>query len=454
MEAAVNTASLKAGTGYGQILGIAIPVALALVVPQLNYITNNVFIGQLGVNALGNAGITGVYYLIVAVLGNGLNNGLQSIIARNAGKGDVAAISVFFTQGMRLALQFALGAILFTWFLAPLCLRPFISGENHTAITAFLKIRVLGLPFLYLFQMCNAFLVGTLNSRYLMIGTIAEAGLNILLDYLLIFGHWGLPALGFNGAAWASAIAEALGFVAVLGVIYFLGLKRKFGLFRNLRYRRTESKHLHKISIPLVLQYFISLVTWLIFFVMVDSYGDVDKAISNVMRNVFGMTGIFAWSFASASNTIVSNLMGQGLQHKVLSTITRIMLLSLSFTVVMILLLNVFPEPFFSLFGESHEFIERAIPVMRMVSVAMLCMSISVTWLNGLTGTGKTRMNLLTEIVGISAYILYSFVAMKIYHVPIATAWSNELVYWSSMFIISFWYMRSGRWKQGQEVVR
>jgi multidrug resistance protein, MATE family len=448
MDATTNNAHLKVGTGYRQILSIALPVTMALVVPQLNFITNNIFIGQLGINELGNAGITGVFYLILMVIGNGFNNGLQSLISRSAGSGDVGAISTYFSQGLRIVAQFSIGAILFTWFLAPFCLQPFISADNLTVITNFLKIRVLGLPFLFGFQLCNAFLVGTLNSRYLMIGTIVEAGLNILLDYLLIFGHAGLPALGFNGAAWASAIAEMLGLLTVLGVIYGLGLKKRFGLFASFRYQKTFSRRLFSVSMPLVLQYFISIVTWLIFFLMVEPYGDVDKAISNVMRNVFGFIGIFAWAFASTSNTMTANLIGQGLQHKVIPTINRIALLSFLATACMATLLNFFPELFFSLFGESQAFIDRAIPVMRVVSLALLCMSLCTVWLNGLTGTGRTKVNLMTEVVGITLYIIYTTVTMKVYQVPIATAWTNEWVYWASMLSIAFLYMRSGRWRR------
>jgi Na+-driven multidrug efflux pump len=63
-----------------QVLSIALPISMALLIPQINFITNNIFLGALGERELGTAGITGVYYLVVAVVGNGLNNGLQSII--------------------------------------------------------------------------------------------------------------------------------------------------------------------------------------------------------------------------------------------------------------------------------------------------------------------------------------------------------------------------------------
>jgi MATE family multidrug resistance protein len=67
---------LKVQTSYRQILGMALPISLAMLVPQINFITNNIFLGALGEKELACAGITGVYYLIFAVVGNGLNNGL------------------------------------------------------------------------------------------------------------------------------------------------------------------------------------------------------------------------------------------------------------------------------------------------------------------------------------------------------------------------------------------
>ncbi len=452
MDAIQNTEQLKVSLGYRQILLITLPITLALLVPQLNFITNNIFVGRLGITELGNAGITGVYYLIVAVVGNGLNNGLQSLIARKVGEGDIKTVPVIFAQGVRIAMQFALGGILFTWLLAPICLRAFIPAENLAPITGFLKIRVMGLPFLYAFQLCNAFLLGTLNSRYLMIGTITEAVFNILLDYLFIFGHWGLPAMGFNGAAFASVIAEVIGLIVVLVVIHRRGLKKQFSLFTSFAYNKVQSAAMLTRSVPLVLQYLISLITWLIFFILIASYTDGDKAISNVMRNVFGVSGIFIWAFASCANTMVSNLIGQGKEELVLKALYRISLLSLCSSVLMGTLLNLFPEAFFHLFGESEAFVQQGIPVMRMVSAGMLCMSITAVWLNGLTGTGKTRINLLAEFAGITVYIIYTFIIMKVYRVPLAMAWSNELVYWITMIAIAYPYLRGSKWRTGGKV--
>src|SRR6476469_8236558 len=133
-----------------QILKLSLPISFALLVPQINFITNNIFLGRLGQQELGAAGLTGVYYLIFAAIGYGLNNGLQALISRRAGENRVNEIGLLFSQGVRIALA----GILITYFLAPYVLR---NTLNNKAIIEqsihFLKIRIWGLPFLYVYQM-------------------------------------------------------------------------------------------------------------------------------------------------------------------------------------------------------------------------------------------------------------------------------------------------------------
>ncbi len=448
MESAVTNNDLKIKVTNKQILSIALPITLAILIPQINMLTNSIFLGDYSTEALGNAGITGVYYLIFAVAGHGLNNAMQSVFSRHAGSGNTAAFKTILAQGIRICLQLALIGILFTWLIAPFILQPVAAENAYPQEINFLRIRIWGLPFLFLFQTGNAFLVASLNSRYLMIGFICEALVNILLDYLLIKGRFGFPEMGFNGAAVASVIAEAVGFLVVFIVLYKTGLKKKYNLLKDFSYNKVISKAIIKVSAPLVIQYVISVTTWLIFFFLIESRGvDLDKAISNVMRNVFGLAGVFVWAFASTSNVVVSNLMGQKREDKVIFAINKIMLFSIGFCFVMVLLLNIFPASFFSLFGKSDEFVSAGIPVARMVSLGMLVMSVANIWLNGVTGTGKTKVNLMIEIIAITVYLIYSWIFMKFHFISLAMAWSNEVVYWSTIFVMAFIFLKSGKWK-------
>ena len=70
MESVGTIKDLKVKVSYQQILSIAVPITLALLIPQINMLTNSIFLGNLSTESLGNAGITGVYYLIFAVVGH------------------------------------------------------------------------------------------------------------------------------------------------------------------------------------------------------------------------------------------------------------------------------------------------------------------------------------------------------------------------------------------------
>ena len=447
MDSTTVINDLKVKVNNRQILSIALPITLAILIPQVNMLTNSIFLGRLSSEALGNAGITGVFYLIFAVAGNGLNNALQTVFSKYAGAGESNLFRTILTQGIRICLQFALVCILFTWLVAPFIMKSVAEPAAYPQEMSFLRIRILGLPFLYLFQMGNAFLVASLNSRYLMIGFIVEALVNVLFDYLLIFGHGGFPQMGFNGAAVASIIAEFVGMIVVYAVLFRTGLKSKYHLLENFKYDQKTSKEIFTVSVPLVLQYIISVTTWLVFFFMIEEKGTMAKSISNVMRNVFGLVGVFVWAFASTSNAMVSNLMGQRREDKVLEAITKIMYWSTGLCAFMCLLLNIFPEIFFRLFGQDETFVKAGIPVVRVVSLGLMFMSIANIWLNGVTGTGKTRVNLLIEIIAITLYLIYTWIFMKVHYISLAMAWSNEFIYWTAIFSMSFWFLKSGRWK-------
>ena len=439
--------SLQVETTYRQVLKIALPIGLALLVPQANYIINNIFLGHLSEEALATASITGVYYLIFAGIGFGLNNGMQSLISRRAGENRREEIGKIFNQGILISFSIAFLGIVFTWFAAPLIFRGAIySDQVFDDTVSFLRIRIFGLIFLYVYQMRNALLVGINQSKLLVIGTLAEALANVFFDYVLIFGKLGFPLLGFNGAAVASVIAEAIGMVVVYLVIRTKGIHKEFSLFPSLRFSKEYVRMIASVSGPLAFQHAISILSWFFFYLLVEHQGQTSLAVSNTMRNIFGFFGCFIWAFASATNSMVSNVIGQGKREEVIPLIFRIMKLSIGFAVIISLLLNLFPQAFLSIYNQDAAFESLGIPVLRVVAFAMIIMSAGTVWLNAVTGTGNGRMTFLIELVAITAYCLYVYVVLEMERMSIVWGWMSELLYWSLLLSFSYWYLKSKRW--------
>lgn len=429
---------------------MAIPISFAILVPQFNFLINSFFLSKLGPGFMGASGITGVYYLVFSVIGYGLNNGLQTLVSRRAGQDRSTEIGGLFIQSIYLTLMIAVFGIICTYSFAPTIFRNFTDPALAKQSTSFLFIRIWGLPFLYIYQMRNALLVGTNQSKLLIWGTLAETISNVVLDYGLIFGNLGLPKLGFNGAAYASIMAEFIGMVVVLAIINAKGMNTRFKLFDNLQFNWKISKTILIQSSPIILQYAISIISWEFFFILVSHDGMLALDVSQLMRLLFGFYGIFIWAFAATSSTMVSNLVGQGLSKRVMILVGRIAMLSAGSTLFVFIPVQLFTREILSLFNDDPAFLTMAIPVLRVVSVAILLMSVSTVCLNAVTGTGNTKINLLIEMITIVMYILYVYLVMEVFNMSITWGWGSEWVYWTSIFIMSFAYLKSGKWNNAK----
>ncbi len=453
MSLASAPSELQVTNSYRQIWKLALPISFAIFIPQINFFINTIFLSHYtkDPDALAVGGITGVYYLIFAAIGYGLNNGLQTLIARRAGQSQPFEIGKLFTQGIWIGLGMSVLGIILTYTVTPYIFdRILLNQDLSQKAIEFLQIRIWGLPLLYIYQLRNALLVGINQSRWLAIGTFAEAATNVLFDYLLIFGAWGFPEWGFNGAAVASILAEAAGLITIYTVIQNRGIGKTFGLLRERALNKIYAWHIMEVSAPLMFQTAISVLSWQYFFLLIEHHGEMALKVSNVMRHLFGLPGCLTWAFATTTSTMVSNLIGQGREREVPVLLRRILTMSVSISGVVFVCLNSWPEFFLMPFGQDAAFTEEAIPVLRVVTGAMLLMSLTTIFLNAVTGSGNTRITLLIDATAIILYIAYVYLAVEYFFLPITYAWMSEWVYWLSMLIPAFWYMRSGRWRNKQ----
>src|SRR5439155_20115157 len=139
-------------------------------------------------------------------------------------------------------------------------------------------------------------------------------------------------------------------------------------------------------------------------------------AVSNVMRNIFGIVGCFTWAFAATSAAMVSNIIGQGKKEQVQPLIYRIVKMSTGLSIIAAILFNLFPGLLLSIYGQDKEFITAAIPVLRIVTAAMVLMSFSVIWMNAVTGTGNSRITFLIELITIILYCIYVYAVLEKYN--------------------------------------
>lgn len=431
-----------------QIFSIAGPICLALILPQVNHMTNAAFLGHLGEFPFAVNGIAGIYYLVMYMIAHGLNNGLQVLFARRAGELNYTGMGRYFSNGIVLALVFSSFAVTATSLFVPAFFgRTLHDPAIREAAATFMRIRIWGLPFLMLMGLCNALYIGTSNTRLLVITSLFQEVLNIVLDYGLIFGKMGLPQLGLNGAAYASVMAEITGCAVAFAMIFGLKFHRTYHLFARLKPDWAAIRNILTISAPLIVQFLFSIGSWLIFFIFIEHLGQRPLAISNMMRSIFGLFGIFTWALAATCNTMVSNLIGQGKEEDVLKMVRKIAGFAIICAMGVSLLINLFPYQLLRIYTADLTMITEAIPSIRVCTLVTLLSAVTAIVFNGVTGTGNTRINLAIEFAAVAIYLVYCVIVIERWRSPLHWAWGAEFVYWTTMCLLALWYLRSGKWK-------
>ncbi len=440
--------NLGVSTSSGQILRLAAPISLALLIPQLSFFANTVFLGRLGIRELGINGITGVFYLILSMIGYGLSNGMQIQMARRAGEGDRKGLAETLTNGAMLSVVFSLGLMLLTLWFCPLLFGYSLNdSDNFSLSIGFIYIRVWGLPFLMISQLISSFFISIGRSKLLIYGSIVATATNILLDYLLIFGKGGFPVMGFKGAALASVIAEIFYAITMISMFFGNKLNKEFPVFNFRHFDFELSQRSLKIASPLIVQFLFSIGGWLVFFIFIEHLGGQSLAASQVLRNIFGLVGVGTWALATTCNTMVSNIIGQGKRREVIGVIIKICKLSFVYAAIFCVLMLSFSHQFLSIYSNDLALIDFAIPSLRVIVVATLIMSLSTVVFNGVVGTGNTLVNLTIEMSCVGVYLVYCYFIIYVWHSPLYLCWGSEFVYWTALLIAAGLYLRSGRWK-------
>lgn len=432
---------------YSRIWSIAYPIILGSVAQNLINITDTAFLGRVGEVELGASALGGMFYLVLIMMALGFGTGTQIIISRRHGEGNGSMIGKTFDHALYLLMPLALLSFLVLFWFADDILRPVIGSDAiYTATIAFLDFRMYGIFFAFGQILFRSFYIGIAKTRVITYSTIVMAAVNIVLDYALIFGKFGLPEMGIKGAALASVIAEFSALSYLMIYIAWHGDKKKYQLFAFDRYDNPLFLRNLKLAAPIMLQNFLSLGTWFAFFLFVEKLGEQSLAISNIIRSVYILLMIPIWGFSAAANSMVSYLIGMRRNDLVFSLIGRIVLMTTGSVAALVLFSFVFPTALLSVFTNDVTLITNSIPVLIVVNVSALFIASGFVLFNGVMGTGKTNVSFVIEVIVLFFYLAFVYVLIHAFNANVTVVWTSEILYGVLLSALSLWYLKNGNW--------
>ncbi|GHT38118.1 MATE family efflux transporter [Bacteroidia bacterium] len=352
--------------GNKQIWSISYPILLSLLAQNIINVTDTAFLGRVGEVELGASALGGLFYICAYTLAFGFSTGSQILMARRNGEKHYSQVGSVMIQGGFFLLGLAAVLFLFMRFGSGPLLRAFISSDIiREATLGFLHIRIFGFFFSFINVLFRAFYVAITRTKVLTINAILMACTNIVLDYIFIFGHAGLPAMGLTGAALASVIAEAVSILFFFIYTRFTVDSKKYGLNRLYSFNIAMLKRILNISVFMMLQQFISMSTFFFFFIAVEHIGQRELAIANIVRSIYIVLFIPVNALSTTANTLVSNAIGAGNSFQVIPIIRRIAVLSFSVMLLFASMFCLFPQTFLSVYTNDISLITGSIPAGR-----------------------------------------------------------------------------------------
>jgi len=439
--------NLQVQATYKDIWRIAYPITIGSLAQTILGITNTAFLARVGEMELGSSTIGNVFYFVLVMVGMGFGIGSQILMARKAGENNPQAIGKIFDHSIILLVVLSLLIFGLVSFFSHGILSLIIKSP-HIQVGAgeFLKYRIWGIFFAMSAMAFRAFYVGISQTRIITYSAIVMAVLNVVLDYVLIFGHFGFPKMGLAGAGLASAISEAAAAGYLVVYTIFKRDIKNFRLFKFDDINETMFSRVVRLSAPVVLQNLISMGSWFAFFVFIERLGEHELAISNVVRSSYMIMMTPVWGYSSAANSMVSNLIGQDRAADVIGLLKKIVKLSAITSLAIALFSVVFGRFMLQLVASGDKLVNDSMYSFYIATLATFVFSISVILFSGVSGTGATRAAMFLEITNIAIYLSYVFVCAVLIGTPVEVVWISEVLYWFMMGTFSYYYLKSKRW--------
>ena len=434
--------------GPARILALSYPILLSLLAQNIINVTDTAFLSRVGNTELGASVMGGLCYICAFTVAFGFSVGAQILMARRNGEKEYAGIGNIMFQGCFFLLGMALAIFVILRSGSGVLMQGLVSNEDiRDATQRFLNIRCLGFFFSFINVMFRAFYVAVTRTKILTANAIIMASVNIILDWALIFGHAGMPAMGIEGAAIASVAADAASTIFFVVYTLFTMDVKKYGLNRLGSFNLPMLGRILRISIFTMLQQFITMLSFLCFFIVVERLGSKELAVGNISRSIYIVFFIPVNALSTVTGTLVSNAIGAGHSSQVMNIIRRTALMSLSVTVVISTVFILFPQIILNIYTSNPDMIAAAIPSVQVICAVMLASSAGAVCFHGVSGTGNTNHALLIELGVMAFYCVYVYIIGIEMKMPVHICFTSEILYWGLTLLFSILYLKTGIWK-------
>ncbi len=376
---------------HQKILKISIPAALNSLMDMLQVITDLIMVGRISAFAVAAVGLGLQSLMFVFAVLTLLHVGTSALLSRFIGAGKMKRASTGLSTLLRFALLLSIPVMLAWYYLASNIYAWFGTAPEVVALGAdYVQMLTWMLPFVFMKLVFVSALNSAGDTKTPMKVKIGSIILNVILNYLLIFGHFGFPELGVLGAAVGTVIVNMLEFV----VYVILYLRHKTPYIPVWHYSKSLLSRALKVGIPASFERALTFGSLMLFTVIITQYGTEALAGYQIGLRVEGLAFMPGIGFTIAAMA----LMGQGLGAKKPEQAREDVLLVLKYTAGFMFFLSFFmifiPEKIVWFFTDDAQTIEEASLYLRIVGFSQIPLAFNFVLSGALRGAGDSKKTL------------------------------------------------------------
>ncbi len=383
---------------HKKILSLAVPAALNSLLSMLQVITDLIMVGRISAYAVAAVGLGLQSLMLVFAVLTVLHVGTSALLSRFMGAGKVMRASLGLSSLVRFALILSIPATILWYFLTPMLYVWFDTEAEVIALgSSYVQILTLMMPFIFVklvFETSFSAAKNTTTPFYIKLASIV---VNIFLNWILIYGNLGMPALGVEGAAIATVLVNIL----ELSIYLILYTRHKMPYIPMWHYSKSLIQRALKVGIPASIERSLTFGSFMLFTMIIADFGTQTLAGYQIGLRIEGLAFMPGIGFTIAAMA----LMGQGLGAKKPEQAREDVMLVLKYTMSFMFILGLFmiftPEPIVWLFTDDPQTIEEASLYLRIVGFSQIPLALNFVLSGALRGAGDSKRTLRINITSL-----------------------------------------------------
>ncbi|MCD6405760.1 MAG: MATE family efflux transporter [Planctomycetes bacterium] len=440
--------------GYRHVIRVALPLILSNASATVMSFVDRIFLARYSGDAMAGAAFAGMaaWTLMTVFLGTAGYTG--TFVAQYYGAGRKERISTAVWHGIYFALFSGVVLLVISGFSRQIMdLAGHAPGPRREEIIYF-RIFLAGGGLIILNGALAAFFGGLGKTYYNMAVFVPANCLNVILNYCLIFGHWGFPRWGTKGAAVATVVSAGAATLTLVAVLVLGKTGRLYGVLRRPRFERDLFARLLRFGVPNGLQWTVDMTGWTIFMMLVCRLGGVQQQAVSVAFSINHLAFLPMVGFGMATSILVGQFIGSGRPKLAEKATSASFKMTLAYMVTVAVVFAVGPGPLVALFkpdlpgAQWPAVYALAAIFMRFVAVYCVFDAVNIVYSGALKGAGDTTF-VMFMIAVLSAFglVIPTYLVLSVFDLGFFAAAAIATAYIGLMAIAFYARYRAGKWK-------